>query len=236
MEIYWVRHGQAEFRGSTSLDADAVDEVFNQTRDPGLSERGWREAEQVARRFEASPVDAVYTSPRARARETARPTCEALGLEATIVEGVTELRTGRLDTTRVEGRVLQALRQTTLLPESTRRKVAGAAQVPIYYAAWRAGRTLSGEPRAAFEARLSAAIEAIAGAHPADAKVAVFAHGYVIFYLSSMLSRWSRRRVEALTRPYVPNGSITRTRVLPGQPPSVLAYADVSHLRGAGGP
>ena len=76
-----VRHGQTPTTG-TVLPGRA----------PGLhlSERGRTEAERVAERLLGLPVDAVYSSPLERARETAEPTAAGTGLEVNEVTGLTE--------------------------------------------------------------------------------------------------------------------------------------------------
>ncbi len=48
--------------------------------DPGLTERGRAQADAIAESLEASKVDAIYASPLRRARETAEPIAERLGL------------------------------------------------------------------------------------------------------------------------------------------------------------
>ena len=52
--------------------------------DPELSEEGHRQAERAAEWLTAEGVDAVYVSPLRRARETAAPLEQALGVEAVV--------------------------------------------------------------------------------------------------------------------------------------------------------
>ncbi|WP_326969026.1 MSMEG_4193 family putative phosphomutase [Arthrobacter sp. CG_A4] len=61
-------------------------------RAPGLhlSERGRAQAERVAARLEGLSVDAVYSSPLERARETAEPTAARTGLDVKHDDGLLE--------------------------------------------------------------------------------------------------------------------------------------------------
>lgn len=64
MLIYIIRHG---------------DPVYNPDT---LTEKGKLQASAIAKRLTLHGIDEVYTSPNGRARETAQPTCDLLGLEA----------------------------------------------------------------------------------------------------------------------------------------------------------
>lgn len=59
--------------------------------DPSLSEEGRAQAARLARWLAQEPLHAVYTSPMRRARETASPLAEALGLSARVEPGVVEV-------------------------------------------------------------------------------------------------------------------------------------------------
>ncbi len=73
MLLYIIRHGDPNY----ALDC--------------LTERGRKQAAAVARRLQRSGINAVYSSPMGRARETAAPTCELLGLPCHIEEWTHEL-------------------------------------------------------------------------------------------------------------------------------------------------
>jgi phosphohistidine phosphatase len=81
--IYLLRHGDAE--------AGNGDDAARR-----LTPKGERQAEAAGRALVAlgAGIDACLTSPKARAAETARLACDALGLEPEIAE---ELRGGRFD-------------------------------------------------------------------------------------------------------------------------------------------
>ena len=62
--------------------------------DPGLSDRGRAQAERVLQALAGDPVDALYSSPARRARETAAPLMAALGLPLEVSEGLAEFDAG----------------------------------------------------------------------------------------------------------------------------------------------
>lgn len=65
-------------------------EVVGRAADPPLSDTGVRQAEALAAWLAPESVDALYTSPLARARETAAPIAAATGLEVVVEDGVSE--------------------------------------------------------------------------------------------------------------------------------------------------
>ena len=58
--------------------------------DPELSEAGLKQAEYFAEWMALEHLDAIYSSPMRRARQTAEPLARRKGLEVTVVEGVAE--------------------------------------------------------------------------------------------------------------------------------------------------
>ena len=66
MILYYVRHGDPIY------DPDS------------LTELGHKQAAALAKRFSLYGLDEIYSSPSNRARLTAKPTCETLGLEMKI--------------------------------------------------------------------------------------------------------------------------------------------------------
>ena len=82
MKIYLVRHGEAA-------------EHWHKADDPGLSELGRQQAADAARQLlkNIEPGVRLISSPMVRARETAQPLAEALGVEPTIIEPFREIPT-----------------------------------------------------------------------------------------------------------------------------------------------
>ena len=84
-EILVIRHGETAWNR---------EEVFRGRADVPLSERGREQARLLAEAVREQPVRAVYSSPLARARETAAPLAQALGLELTIDERMIDMSFG----------------------------------------------------------------------------------------------------------------------------------------------
>jgi broad specificity phosphatase PhoE len=80
--IYLVRHGQTQWN---------KEEVFRGTTDVPLNESGIGEAHWAAEALREKPVEAVYSSPLVRAKETATAIARLHGLDAKIVEGLKDL-------------------------------------------------------------------------------------------------------------------------------------------------
>lgn len=72
MLLYLIRHGDPIYDPDT------------------LTEKGKAQAEALAGRLSLHGLDRIYCSPNGRARETAEPTCRALGLEAQIEDWTSE--------------------------------------------------------------------------------------------------------------------------------------------------
>jgi 2,3-bisphosphoglycerate-dependent phosphoglycerate mutase len=81
MELVLVRHA-LPVRVDAAPDGAAAD--------PALAVQGHAQAERVVPALAGDEVTALYTSPSLRARQTAAPLERALGLTATVVEGLAE--------------------------------------------------------------------------------------------------------------------------------------------------
>ena len=79
VELIMVRHALPERQ-----------ELADGIADPGLTSDGHRQAELMAAYLSTERIDAVYTSPLARARQTAAPLERALEMTATVVDDVAE--------------------------------------------------------------------------------------------------------------------------------------------------
>ncbi|NIH86815.1 histidine phosphatase family protein [Amycolatopsis granulosa] len=92
-----VRHGETEWHAENR---------YAGTSEVGLTERGRRQAEQLAAYLAASGerISALYRSPQGRARVTAEPSARALGLEPVVLDELREVHFGI-----AEGRVLSEL-------------------------------------------------------------------------------------------------------------------------------
>ena len=84
MKIYLVRHAQAEWW-------KAPDESRS------LTEKGFEDAERLSETLKDHPIDAIYSSPYTRARQTIEPTASKLGLEIHIADELRERKLGDID-------------------------------------------------------------------------------------------------------------------------------------------
>jgi broad specificity phosphatase PhoE len=88
-QLYWVRHGENR--------ANLMRELSHRKVDYPLSPKGLLQAQQTARWFANRPLAAVYSSPLARAVQTAWPIASARGLAVTVIEELRELNVGYLE-------------------------------------------------------------------------------------------------------------------------------------------
>ncbi len=83
--LHLVRHG------NTSQSSEGV---FCGDHDPPLTDRGVAEAERLARAVQPFALDALYCSPKLRARMTAEPIARACGLVPVVEDGLREIAYG----------------------------------------------------------------------------------------------------------------------------------------------
>lgn len=148
MEFVIIRHAEP-----------AALRVESGAADPGLTPLGQAQAEALASCSALDGVDIVVQSPSRRARETARPLAERLGLDPITVSELTEFDHGA----------------TEYVPVEELRKLRDGR-----WDAMVRGEAYGGVDVAAFRARVSAAFAALAAAHPGPRRVAVVAHSGVI--------------------------------------------------------
>jgi probable phosphoglycerate mutase len=125
-----------------------------------LNARGHREAQGLADRLDGIPIDAIYSSPLERCRETIAPLARRRGLSIAARRGLLEVDYG--DWT---GRTISQLRRTKLWRS--------VQQAPSTV------RFPNGESFLGVQARADAEVGRIAGAHPAGT-VAVVTHADVV--------------------------------------------------------
>src|SRR6185503_5286796 len=174
MRLYWIRHGQMEIRASAAVDSATINRFFNQEEQGALTARGRREAERVAERLRHEGIDGIYASPLVRARDTAQILGDALGLPVRIDDALYELRTGHLQEDSRAARFVRTMLSLPLRPE-VKRMVLGGSLIPIYFHAWKNGRTVGGETPEALEARVRSLLDELSAKHPSDARIALVA-------------------------------------------------------------
>lgn len=146
-----VRHGETDHTKARRFSGLGGD-------DPGLNETGVAQARATAAwlREVAGEVDAIYSSPLRRTRETAAAVAEVLGLDVRVEDGIAEMSFGVWD-----GLTFAEAREA--YPAEFEAWV-GSSQV-------RAGVT--GESTDEVDTRVGAALDRIIGAHPGQTVVAV---------------------------------------------------------------
>lgn len=145
--VLLVRHGQTPTTG-TVLPGRA----------PGLhlSDVGRAQADAVAERLQGLPIDALFSSPLERARETAEPTERLTGLTATLDQGLLECDFG----------------------DWTGEKLSTLAKLPQWRTVQQAPSTFrfpGGESFPELQARMIATMERLRAAHPGGV-VVCFSH------------------------------------------------------------
>jgi broad specificity phosphatase PhoE len=146
--IFLARHGESDWN---------VEKRFQGHSDRPLTERGRKQARALADLVGAEKIDAVYTSPLSRARETAEIVAARAGLEAVALPELREVDTGSwsgLSRADVE------------------------ARFPEGFARWRSGGSgwENGESYDEMAERVIGALRKIAEDHP-DGRVLVISHG-----------------------------------------------------------
>jgi len=87
--LYLVRHGQTE---------SSARMAYSGRSDIALTDEGRAQARRAAQKLaEIGGVDAVYSSPLSRARDTARAIADATGATLTVDERLTEVDYGRFE-------------------------------------------------------------------------------------------------------------------------------------------
>ena len=152
--------------------------------DPGLADLGWQQAVRVVEALAHDAVDAVYSSPAARALETAEPLAAALGLPVQVEPGLAEFDKDHRSYVPVE----------ELKAEGD----------PRWHALVRGELQDSGVDPQVFRATVVEAVERIAGRHPGGRAV-LFSHsGAINAYTGSVTAQervlWFAPAYASLTR------------------------------------
>ena len=93
LRIYFVRHGETTY-SQTGGFCGAID--------PELTPAGSQMAEQFGAAYAKLPWEAVYVSPMKRTIATAKPLCDAVGIEMQLRDGLREIKYGEWEGKTVE--------------------------------------------------------------------------------------------------------------------------------------
>ncbi len=165
------------------------------TRPDGLTPLGVRQAEALARRLSVHGLDRIFTSPLIRARETARPACEMLRLEAEVEEWTSEdlaFRRFSVPTERGRNWIFRERREAMYLPENCAQTRENWYEAPVFadLPDLRPGYEALVRDSDDFLARLG--FERVGGLYrqigPDPGRVAVFCHqGFGLSWMSHLL-------------------------------------------------
>jgi len=185
-------------------------EGFAGPADPVLAEAGHEQARRLGDYLAAEQLDAVYSSPLQRARQTAEPLAARQGLTVIIDDGVAEY-----DRHHNEYVPIEELK---------------AANDPRWQALLAGDLGVPDVDPYDFRENVVRAIERIIERHPGRTKVAVVCHGGVInAYVSYMLT------LADPTGFFYPNyTSIHRIAAARTGERSILTINETAHLRGSG--
>ena len=150
MELVLVRHALP-----VRIDATPDGRPAN----PGLADLGREQAARVLHALEHDDVAAVYSSPAARALETAQPLVDALGLEVEVAPGIAEFDE----------------QETSYVPVEELR----AANDPRWHALVSGDLQHATIDPVAFRNRVVAAVEGVVARHPGE-RVVLFTHSGVL--------------------------------------------------------
>lgn len=93
LSLYFLRHGETTYSRTGG---------YCGVLDPELTDMGMEMAQAFSRVYQAIEWDAVYVSPRQRTIATAKPLCEAVGLEMQLRDGLREIDYGQWEGQTVE--------------------------------------------------------------------------------------------------------------------------------------
>jgi broad specificity phosphatase PhoE len=86
LRLYFLRHGETTFSTTGAFCGDL---------DPELTAEGVQMARAFAAAYRSIPWTAAYVSPMKRTIATAKPLCDAVGLEIQLRDGLKEIRYGK---------------------------------------------------------------------------------------------------------------------------------------------
>lgn len=194
-----VRHGETDWNRESR---------FQGTLDAPLNDDGRRQAEALAERLRGSGAAALYASPLSRAAETARIVGAALGREPVAIPDLREIDVGvwgGLTYAEVRARWGEDLERI-------------AAGEDVAYG--------GGETAAAVQARVAAAMDALAEPHPGET-VVVVSHGLALKAYACRLLGLHLRYAERIS---AGGNTAVSEFEFPRGTPRLVTYADTSHL------
>ena len=199
--LYLIRHARSTWNAEGRMQGWA---------DPPLDELGRTQARALAERLKSEPITAVYSSPLARARETAEAIAAQHRLTVKYDDRLKERNLG--DWTGLTGS--EADDRSPELRSNGRD--------------WRIDGPPGGETQAELTARAAAAFADILTAHPDESRrVAVVSHGGT---LSALMAHLFKTPIGSPVHFAADNTSIARVRAKDGHV-HLLGWGDDRHLQ-----
>jgi probable phosphoglycerate mutase len=200
-ELILLRHGETDWNREFRFQGHV---------DVGLNAVGLEQARRLAERLAGEKAHSVYASDLMRARQTAQPVAQQLGLRSITDPALREQSFGQVDGMRVED--IQK-------------------QHPQAWAAWLQFQEdygmPGGETTRQFHTRVMDAVYRLVSAHHGETLVVV-THGGVL----DMIYRSARSLgLSGPRQSDIPNAGLNRVRVRDGRI-DILAWADTTHLAG----
>ncbi len=165
-ELFLIRHGDAIPAADEIIPSGIYDNL-------PLSKIGRQQAHALAERLKNLSFAAAYSSPLRRCQETAAPLLEHLGLQATIVKEIQEVRIGNI----VEIPNVQEGGNLEMLTRALNQRQEEIIRLVGSSGSWDA--LSDAESSKAFRARVVSAINEIVQRHIGQ-RILIFAHGGTI--------------------------------------------------------
>ena len=198
-QLILLRHGETDWNRELRFQGHV---------DVGLNAIGLEQAQRLARRLAGETAHRLYVSDLLRARQTAQPVAQELGLVPVSDTALREQSFGSVDGMRVDDI---------------------KAQHPLAWEGWLRFHEdfcmPEGESTRQFHARVMDAVHRMVAAHR-DETLVVVTHGGVL----DMIYRTARSLgLNGPRQSEIPNAGLNRVRVHDGGI-DILAWADVAHL------
>lgn len=199
--LYLVRHAQAQGN---------VEKTFQGSIDAPLSALGMEQLERLAERFADMPFDVIYSSPLARAYQTAQAVNRAWGREIVVEPRFTEIHGGKFEGVAFD-----------LLPKRFPEEYRVWTEEPWRFAA------PEGESMEQVLARVQAGVEDVVRANQGKT-VVVTSHGCALRNLVCALKGWPLSRIGEVE--WLGNTSVTLVEYPDDKTPQIAFLGDASHL------
>jgi probable phosphoglycerate mutase len=199
--LIFVRHGETAWNVAKRIQGHL---------DIPLNDHGRAQAQAVREALAHTPIHAVVSSPLQRARHTAQPLADHIGLPVEALDSLAERHFGVL-----QGQSFESMREQNL--EAAH---AWARRDPHY-------TPEGGESLHTFYARVDSAVQAVLSWAKPGSSVVVFTHGGVLDMVYRMAQQVSLSEPRAWG---IPNGGLNKLAHQPDVRLQLLSWAEVHHL------